>query len=231
MTPTSPPSRWDYARAGILTAVIALQLLDAIPLPDLRPHHLTNPVAWEELRRWTHTLNRAGVDISERELADLGLDVGGAARTFRRRVLQPWEPFRWVTGTGQNWSLFAIPESAVGRLVVEGVDTAGNRTTFYRAPGGESDHLEAMLEYRRVRGVYDGACDRPKPRKVYAQFGKWLSAHLMAEHPELQLVEVRLDLHRIRTPGEEPAPPDERRHARMYTRGELVRDGFLEGGP
>ena len=37
MTPTSPPSRWDYARAGILTAVIALQLLDAIPLPGTNP--------------------------------------------------------------------------------------------------------------------------------------------------------------------------------------------------
>lgn len=231
MTPAGQPSRWDYVRAGILTLVIVLQLLDAIPLPELRPHHLTNPVARGELRRWTNTLNRAGVDISEQELTGLGLEVGGAARTFRRWVLQPWLPFRRVTGTGQSWSLFAIPEPAAGRLVVEGVDTDGHRTTFYRAPGGEGDHLESMLEYRRIRGVYDGASDRPTPRKVYAQFGKWLSAHLMAEHPDLQLVEIRLDLHRIRTPDEPPSPPDERRHARMYTRGELLRDGFLEAGP
>jgi hypothetical protein len=114
--------------------------------------------------------------------------------------------------------------------VVDAHTVAGEVTTVYRAPGGLGDELQAMLEYRRLRGVYDSASDRPKPRKVYRHFGRWLSAHLMEAHPEITMVEIRLDRHHIRTPDEAPAPPDTRRHAQTFTRAELEADGRLDGG-
>ena len=227
----SLPSRWDVTRAMIISIVLMLQLLDAVPLPELRERHLQNPVAQSELQRWTSTLQAAGVDITREELAAIGLQVGGVAGMFRKRVLRPWSPFRRITGTGQDWSLFSIPEPAAGRLVVEGHTSDGTTTLFYRAPGGRADALEAMLEYRRLRGVYDSASDRPQPRKIYQQFGRWLSAHLMAEHLDITQVEIRLDRHLIRTPSEPPSPPDVRRHARLYTRVALEREGLLEAAP
>ncbi|HCH65967.1 MAG: hypothetical protein CL927_18470 [Deltaproteobacteria bacterium] len=227
----SPPSRWDATRAIILSVVLLLQMLDAVPLPELRERHLQNPVAQSELKRWTQFLQSTGVDITQDELAAFGLRVGGVAGAFRKSVLRPWSPFRRVTGTGQDWSLFSIPEPAAGRLVVEGHMADGTVTTFYRAPGGNGDALDTMLEYRRLRGVYDSASDRPQPRKIYRQFGRWLSARLMADHPDIMQVEVRLDRHQIRTPDQPLSPPDERRHARMYTRADLELEGLLEATP
>ena len=226
-----PFTRWDGVRATLIAALLMFQLLDAIPLPELRQHHLSNPVAQQEIRQWTQRLRSVGVDMTPDELADLGLRVGRAAGTYRKHVLRPWAPVRRFTGTGQDWSLFAVPEPASGRLVVDGHTAAGEVTAFYRAPGGRGDELEAMLEYHRLRGVYDSASDRPKPRKVYRHFGRWLSVHLMQTHPELTEVEIRLDRHLIRTPDEAPAPPDTRRHAQTFTRAELEADGRLEGAP
>jgi hypothetical protein len=222
--------RRDWARAFAITLVLVLQLLDAVPLPELREHHLANPVAQQELRRWSAVLTDAGVAVTPKELAEVGLQLGSVATTFREAVLKPWYPFRRLTGTGQSWGLFAYPEPATGRLVVEGTGPSGT-TEFYRAPGGNNDSLEHILEYRRVRGVYDDASDRPKPRKVYRRFGEWMAVRLMTENPELTVVQTRLDRHLIRTPDDGPPLPDTRRHAQSFTRKNLERDGLLEPRP
>ena len=210
--------------------MLLLQLLDAVPLPELRPEHLANPVAQAELRQWSELLGSVGLDVAPSELAEVGLELGGVAAGFRKLVLRPWHPFRKLTGTGQSWGLFAYPEPATGRLVIDGRSPTGT-VTYYRAPGGLDDDLEAVLEYRRMRGIYDDASDRPKPRKIYARFGRWVSARVMAAHPEVLKVEVRLDRHLVRTPDQGPPVDDTRRHAKRFSRFDLERDGLLGSGP
>ena len=146
--------------------------------------------------------------------------LGSLAGTFRKKVLKPWYPLRRLTGTGQSWGLFAYPEPASGRLVVDGIGPEGTRT-LYRAPGGEGDSLEALLEYRRIRGIYDDGGDRPRPRPIYRRFTEFVAGRVFAMHPELTAVEIRLDLHPLIPPGEGEPVPDTPRHARQLQRADL----------
>jgi len=209
---------------------LLLQLLDAVPLPELRAKHLANPVAQAELRQWSEVLRSAGVTVTPTELGEIGLQIGSAAGSFRKTALRPWHPFRQLTGTGQSWGLFAYPEPATGRLVLEG-RTADGIETIYRAPGGRYGALDSVLEYRRVRGVYDGASDRPQPRRIYRRFGVWVATRIMQSRPDIDQVEVRLDLHPVRTPDQGKPVADSRRHARQFSRVTLERDGLLEPLP
>ena len=212
-------SAWAWVRACLITGVLTLQLLDAIPLPELRRHHLANPVAKQELKRWSGILTELGHPTSPEQLAEVGLDIGQLAGTFRKKVLKPWHPLRRLTGTGQSWGLFAYPEPASGRLVVDGIGPGGTQT-LYSAPGGKGDRLEGLLEYRRIRGIYDDGGDRPRPRRIYQRFVEFVAARVFEEHPELTAVEVRLDLHPIIPPGQGDPVPDTPRHARRIQRAD-----------
>jgi hypothetical protein len=214
----------------LIAVVLVTQLLDAIPLPELKPQHLQNPVARRELAQWSGALSTVGVELSPQRLAELGLTVGEGATAFRHTVLRPWHPLRRLTGTGQAWGLFAYPEPATGRLVVE-AHTAQGTEQLYRAPGDGDAALVEVLAYRRMRGIYDDASDRPTPRKIYHRFGQWVAAGVMTERPGVTAVEVRLDLHPVRTPDEGEPVPDTRRHARLYTRAMLEEAGLLEAVP
>jgi len=210
-------------RALLIFVVICLQWADAVPLPELKKRDLENPIAQAELDRWTGVLNDLGVDIEREELLERALVVGDATRSARRAVLRPWAPFRRITGTGQGWGLFAYPDPFAGRLtIVERPMGEDTWRDYYLAPAPASDGLTAALLYRRVRGVWDDAGDRPRPRKVYDHFVDWIARHRFVADPSLGAVEVRLDLHRVLLPNEGEESPDKRRHARMRERAELM---------
>lgn len=213
----SPRRAWPVVRALLLTAVVAVEWLDALPLPTLRPYHLNQPIAKAELARWTAVLNGAGVEITQDELAERGLAVGGAAVSFRQWSMGPFRPLKKLTQTGQSWGLFAYPDPFAGRLIVES-DTGEGWQERFRAPGSGDTLLSRQLRYRRVRGIYDDLGDVAKPRGGYSRFADWVAARLMAEAPETKRVRVRLDLVRVKLPGEGTEPPEELRHARVRSR-------------
>ena len=131
----------DHLRAAAIGLVLLAQALDATPLPELRESHLRNPVAWDEIERWSGLLTDAGLPTSPEELLQFGLGLGEGSRAFRKHLLRPWWPFRRLTGTGQSWGLFAYPDPYAGRLTVNG-RAAGQPFTFrkgnfvYMAWGG-----------------------------------------------------------------------------------------------
>lgn len=213
---------WAYLRAGLIALVLLAQWADAMPLPELKKRDLDNPIAQDELKRWQGVLASVGVELTTEELAEGGLEVGAAMRKGRRAVLAPWAPFRRITGTGQGWGLFAYPDPYAGRLVVaERVQDAGWET-FYTAPQTEGGLLTQQLRYRRIRGIWDDAGDRVRPREVYDRFATWIARRRFEERADIELVEVRLDLHRVRRPGMGEEPLDKRRHARVRRRSEVM---------
>ncbi len=220
---TARPSAWAKVRALLIFFVICLQWADAVPLPELKKRDLENPIAQAELDRWTGVLNGLGVSIGREELLERALVVGDATRSARRAVLRPWAPFRRLTGTGQGWGLFAYPDPFAGRLtIVERLEGEDAWRDYYLAPAPASDGLTAALRYRRVRGVWDDAGDRPRPRKVYDHFVDWIAHRRFSADPSLGAIEVRLDLHRVLRPDQGEEPPDKRRHARMRERADVM---------
>lgn len=220
----SSPARgaWAYVRAALIALVLLAQWADAMPLPELKKRDLDNPIAQDELRRWQGVLAGLGVELTTEELAQWGLDVGQSMRKGRRAVLSPWAPFRRITGTGQGWGLFAYPDPYAGRLVVAERLQDGAWETFYTAPQTEGGLLARQLRYRRIRGIWDDAGDRVRPRDVYDRFATWIARRRFEERADLELVEVRLDLHRVETPGAGEEPPDKRRHARVRRRADVM---------
>jgi hypothetical protein len=213
---------WDHLRAALLAGLLIIQAADAIPLPELKPRHLANPVAKVELRRWAHILTDLGRPTSPDEVRDFGLRLGGLTTVFRRAVLGPWRPLRTLTGTGQSWGLFAYPEPQAGRLIVEGRREGEPFVPVFRAGELEEGELGPMLRYRRLRGVWDDAGDRPQPRAVYDRLVDLVAQRVFAADPQLVEVEVRIDEVSVILPTEGEDPPETRRHVRNRLRNGAV---------
>lgn len=234
MAELPPPNRrpLDHLRGVLIGVVLLLQLLDATPLPELRESHLRNPMAYDELERWSGMVSSLGRPTDPEELLQAGLALGNASREFRKRVLRPWWPFRKLTGTGQSWGLFAYPDPYAGRLNVDGTDASGETWELYRAPFGHGDHLERQLEYRRVRGVYDDAGDRPKPRKTYERFARWVARETLSQRPDLVEVAVYFERAHLVRPDRRKAEPEvEIRGLHVFTRAELSPERSPGGAP
>jgi hypothetical protein len=113
-------------------------------------------------------------------------------------------PVRWAADRlhiAQRWALYQAPSTARYRLVVEGRDSSGAWHPLFVA-GDPSHHDDAdLLDYTRPRGLYDPAPDIPGQ---YARFADWLTARVLARHPELNAARVSLERVRISDGGMTP---------------------------
>ena len=219
-----PAGVWPALRAALIALVLLVSWVDAMPLPELSAADLRYEVAGDELRAWQQTLGRFGIDVSEAELTRAGLAVGARSTAFRRGILRPFRPFFRLTGVGQAWGLFAYPDPHAGRLVVEGRAGAGEWQPLYVAPGS-GEPLEAVIENRRVRGVYDDVGDRPRPGAAWLRFVDWIAALGFGRYPEVDQIRVRLPFEHVVVPGR-PAGADRPevplRHSQVRMRAETV---------
>jgi len=213
--------RWPVVRSLLIGMLLIVQFLDAVPLPEISRRDLRWPIAKAEVKRWTSLAQDLGMDIDERDTEDFALVLGGGAGTFRKTVLGPTRPFRRITGTGQAWGLFAYPDPFAGRLIISGRTDDEAPVELYRAPGHGERWLVDLVEYRRIRGIYDDNGDRPRPGGMHKALTRWVSRRVLQRHPEFDEVEIRLDLVEVHLPGEDPEPPEKRRHVRVERREEL----------
>ena len=209
-------THWPVFRGLLIAGVLFVQVLDAIPLPEVRPGHLRTDIARQEIQRWRSVLSHIGIDVTQQQMRDFALMLGEKSGNYRRAVVKPTKPFRRVTGTGQAWGLFAYPDHVAGRLVISG-QVSGTWSTLYSAPDVGDGLLGSQLRNRRMRGVYDTFGDRNNPRGPYRRFFKWVTSAAFDQHPNVDVVEVRFDEVTIVLPGEE-APPETTMHSRKRAR-------------
>ena len=76
---------------------------------------------------------------------------------------------------------------------------------------------ESQLEYRRIRGVWDGQGKRPRP--AYKGLTKWIAEQVFSEMPDAEQVRVRLIRQRSTYPWEEADPKREPILERRHNRG------------
>ena len=213
---------WPATRALLISVVLLGQWIDALPLPELRRRDLDHPIAQDEVKQWTGVLNDLGMELTTEETIEGALVVGALAIDFRKFTMAPLRPIKKLTGTGQSWGLFAYPDPYAGRLVIDVREEKEEWQTLFSAPGSGFGTLTQKMRYRRVRGIYDDNGDRPRPGALYNRFADWVAWEIFQEHPEVDAVQIRLDLMRIIPPGEGEAVPDKRRHARMRVRDSLT---------
>ncbi len=206
----------DLRAAGILVVLLVYGVV-ALPLPKtLAKKTFENPVAVEELARWTEVLGGVGVQTSPTELRDGLLTAGSLLGGTKAAVLQPVKPWLRLTGTGQAWGLFTYPDTFPHRLVIEGRSDLTTWRTLYAGLDDDADFMREVLTYRRVRGVYDG--NTTTPGDSWNNFSKWAAYQALDAFPDL--VEVRVGFRRFHTipPGGVPDPEVVTRHLRVYRR-------------
>jgi len=166
--------RWPQIRAGLIAFAIVLGLIEGAPIPPL---HEADP--WQ----------RGYVE---------------AIAPVQRAVLAP---FAWIPRhlhISQRWALFQAARPERYRLEVIGVTAGGTSRLLYRAGDAAHQAYADVLEFRRVRGVYNPTTNVPGQ---YGAFTTWFAARVFADHPDVGLVrfqmeKVRLDGGVVRGTGE-----------------------------
>jgi hypothetical protein len=163
--------RWPQIRAGLIALAIVFGLIDGLPLP---PPKYTP--AWE-----------AGfVD---------------ALRSMQRTLMWPVKRLTPLLRIGQRWALYQAPGTAPWRMWIEGRAVTGRWVILYRA--GDPEHVEEadILDYGRIRGVWDVTGEVPSQ---FGAFADWITARLLDRHPELTGVRVRMEKVEITSDGVKP---------------------------
>ena len=102
-------------------------------------------------------------------------------------------PVAWIgerMQVSQRWALYQAPRTDRYRLWIEGRDGAGKWRVLFRA--GDPAHQEDadLIDYTRPRGAWDPTTLMPAQ---YPMFTDWISGRMLARHPELDVITVKLE--------------------------------------
>jgi len=161
------------ARAALIALVLAVGLVDGLPLPSAE--RAAGMAPW---------------------LA-APAEVAGRVQTA---VLSPFGfVFDWLRVT-ERWVLFAGASSRRFRLEIA---ARGNSSEpwhlLYRADDERHRFLAELIEYRRVRGAFNPRTQEPPPG--YEAFVAFIARRVLRERPELRDVRVRMERIRIDDAG------------------------------
>lgn len=111
-------------------------------------------------------------------------------------------PVQWIgplLRISQRWALYQAPGKTPWRMWIEG-DRDGQWTILYRA--GDPEHTEdsEILDFGRIRGVWELTSVVP-PR--FNAFADWMTARVLERHPELRAARVRMEKVRMTSNGVE----------------------------
>lgn len=204
MSGRRPPNTWAWVRAALLSGVVLYHGLLALPMPrSVSPEELDRPEFREELRRWRPTLSALGI-TEEEGLA--WVRWLGALESARDQLVRPGRRFLRLTGTGQGWALFAAPDPFPGRLELWAHRADGTEELLYRRHDPEARWMARVVEYRRVRGLYDGAGSKPRP--VLRRFVRFLAEQAFQEDAARTGLELRVMRTHSLLPWEKPDPKE-----------------------
>ena len=211
------PRPWAFVRAALVSFVLAVCILQALPGHPIRRQHLGAPAAQRTLRAVASLLQSVGSDLQVAALERRALAVSKWGARTRRRLLAPFEPLFHHMKLDQSWGLFLSRSHRGSALEVEAL-TARGWQTLYAANRVDRLGLGPRLGYRRLRGVYNTS-SASDARAHYDGFTLWLARQLFAAHPDYREIRVSLQRMRVGTRTRE-VELLERAHVRTHRREE-----------
>ena len=206
-------------RAAWIALALAVHGLAAAPLPTrMKPHEMRSPDSLQEAQRWADTINKIGLNVSAEGLLDFSYNAGEIATSTRKTLMKPFQPLLRLTGTGQGWGLFTHPDRFPDHLEIY-AKTEDSWELIYQAFDSEHDFLAEQIAYRRIRGLWDGSANKPKPS--YNNFVDWVAREAFASNSAITDIRVQFRRHRTVTPSESPSELNKVRHRRTRARDDL----------
>ena len=110
-------------------------------------------------------------------------------------------PVAWVRPRlriAQRWALYQAPAVDRFRLWIEGMDARGHWHIVFRASDPEHTEDAELIDYTRPRGTWDPTS---KPPGQYPLFARWMTARVLAKHPDFLASRVQLEQVKITPDG------------------------------
>lgn len=196
-------ARVPAIRAVLIALAIVLSIIEGCPLPRAHPDVLAHPANQRELERWTKFLASVGYERTPAELGDEAFVVSDRLARVHRVVTAPVRPVFDLANLSQRWSLFPIADPAPYRMHVD-ADCGSGLEPLFVALDDEHAYDATVLEYRRVRGIWNPGTSGTRPG--YETFVTWVSNRIFEERPECRTVRVRYEQFFLSVPGEPENP-------------------------
>lgn len=192
-----------HVRAALIALVLLVEGVEALPHSPLNEDRLARPEGQRLITWLERGLSSIGAHPGRERIGSRLIAASSAQVALRDAVLAPFEPLFRLTATGQQWTLFITVGRECFRLHIDAAGADGQFHPVYRALGLDSDDLAPLLEYRRLRGIYDPKRTRP-PSDAYAGAANFIAQRLFTRHPDWRSVRVRQERLYIGEPGSQP---------------------------
>ncbi len=203
----------------MLALVIAVNGWVAIPIgPRVTEKDLARGDVKEQVDEWMGMLSKVGVTRPQFET--FVLKGSGFFVDLDNTVSKPIHPFNQLLRTGQNWALFTGADRTPLRFALRGYTEDGTIVPLFRRLDPDATFMSDILNFRRVRGLYD--LDRDEIPRRYKIFSRWVATRAFQAHPELVAVEVLQEEQRTPLPGQKPDMTVKQRFKFKVTREDLV---------
>lgn len=194
---------WRSVRAGLLALVIGAHGIVALPIgPRVTLDSLRSERGASEVDAWMKLA--APLGFTRESFEETVVRWSTRLVDADAFITAPIKKVLHVFGQGQSWGLFASTDRDPQRLEVRGIRADGTEVVLYRRRDADARFLGEVLDYRRVRGVYDLGSKTLPPR--YKNLCKWVAQRAFAAYPDLTEVKITQVLIQVRLPSEPPDP-------------------------
>ncbi len=167
-------TRWAAMRAGLISLVIVVGLLDGCPIPA-----------------------RSERPVMKQRMSPAMVEVVDDLDRVRRTLLRPFRRIGETARLRQRWKLFAGASRHRWRMRIEArTGPTAEWQLVYRVLDDEHDLLAGPIEYRRTRGAWNPHSTQG-PRAGYPTFVRWVAGEVLAREPsfmEVRVVHERIEI-------------------------------------
>jgi hypothetical protein len=205
-----------HVRAALIAAALLAHCVHALPLPpELTAADVQEEWRQHDIRMWQGWLGSMGISVTEEQLEDLLLRSTQWSDKVDDTLEAPFDPVFDLLAIDQAWALFASATTRPDRLVVE-VQRGETWEVVFRRLDPCCTWRDPVLRYRRIRGIWDG--QKQSPRPAYRRLSRWIAEEAFGDFPDVDSVRVSLERTHTVYPWEEPDPNVEVRLQRSHRR-------------
>jgi hypothetical protein len=174
----------------LLTLVLCSQCISALPSRTLNAERLSRPEGQRAVQAIGELLRPLGAP-DRTTIEDALIKSSERVAAARAALLSPLSTIFQSVAMHQQWRLFLSAHKQVFRLRIDTRAVDRDWTLVYRANQEDTLGLAPLLDYRRLRGIYNPTMQRV--HREYPGFSQFIARRILHQHPELAAVRVSLE--------------------------------------